>query len=40
MEVVGYDGKRVIWEVVNDNVVEEVTNHDKIGLGGFVALLA
>ena len=36
VEVVGYDGKKVIWEVVNDHVVEEPTDHEEIGLQGFI----
>ena len=35
VEVVGHDKKKVIWEVVNDHVVEEPTDHDDIGLQGF-----
>ena len=33
-EVSGFEGKKVIWEVVNDRVVEEVKYHDEIGLQG------
>ena len=35
MKVVGHDRKKFIWEVVNDYVVEEPTDHDEIGLQGF-----
>ena len=32
VEVVSNYGKKVIWEVVKDHVVEEATDHDEIGL--------
>ena len=32
MEVLDYDRKKVIWEVVNDHVVEEGNYHDHIVL--------
>ena len=35
MEVVGSDGKKVIWNVVDDNFVEEKNDNDEIGLEGF-----
>ena len=35
MEFVGYDGKKVLLELVGDHVVEEPTDHDEIGLQGF-----
>ena len=35
MEVLGHDKKKVLWGVVNDNVVEELTDHEEIGLQGF-----
>ena len=35
MEVVSHDMNKFIWEVVDDNVVEEVNDHDDIGLRGF-----
>ena len=35
MEFVGHDKNRVIWEVVDDHVVEEPTDHKDIGLRGF-----
>ena len=35
MEVVGYDVKKVLWEVVEYHVVEEVKDHDDIELRGF-----
>ena len=34
MEVVGHEKKKVIWEVVNDHVVQEPTDHEEIGLWG------
>ena len=35
VEVVGHDKKNVLWEVVDDNVVEEPSDHKDIGLRGF-----
>ena len=35
MEVVGRDGKKVLWEVVDYHVVGEPNDHDEIGLQGF-----
>ena len=35
VEVFGHDGKKVLWEVVDDHVIEEPTDHDEIGLRGF-----
>ena len=35
VEVVVHDKKKVLWEVVDDNVVEEPTGHEEIGLLGF-----
>ena len=35
VEFVGHDGKKVLWEVVNNHVVEEPTEHEDIGLWGF-----
>ena len=35
MEVVDHDKKKVLWEVVDDHVVEEPTDHKEIGLRGF-----
>ena len=35
LEVVGHDKKKVLWEVVNDHVIEEPTDHEEIGLRGF-----
>ena len=34
-DVVGHDMKKVLWGVVNDRVVKELTGHDGIGLWGF-----
>ena len=39
VEVVGHDGNKVLWEVVEDNVVEEATDHNEIGLQGFDFIL-
>ena len=33
-EVSGFDWKKVIWEVVEDHVVEEEKKNDEIGLRG------
>ena len=35
MEVVSHDGKRVIWVVVNNHLVEDPSDNDEIGLRGF-----
>ena len=35
VEVLGHDENKVIWEVVENYVVEEATDHDEIGLQGF-----
>ena len=35
VEVIGHYKKKVIWEVVDDHVVEEPTDHEEIGLRGF-----
>ena len=35
VEDVGSDRKKVLWEVVDDNIVEEDTSHDEIGLRRF-----
>ena len=32
VEVAEKDGKKVIWEVVNDHVVEEGVEHEELGL--------
>ena len=34
VEVVGHDKKKVLWEVVDDHVVEEPSDHEDIGLWG------
>ena len=34
MEVSGSDEKKVLWELVNDHVVEEGKEHDDIGRRG------
>ena len=35
MDVVGHGKKKVLWEVVDNHVVEEPTDHEEIGLRGF-----
>ena len=35
MEVFGHNKKKVLWEVVNNHVVEEPTDHEEMGLRGF-----
>ena len=35
VEVVGYDNKKVLWGVIDDNVVEYPRDHEEIGLRGF-----
>ena len=35
VEVCGKDGREVIWEVVNDHVVEGGVEHKELGLRGF-----
>ena len=35
VEVVGYDGNKILWEVIEDHVSEEENDHDEIGLQGF-----
>ena len=35
LEVSGYDGNKVLWEVVENHVVEKGKKHDEIGLRGF-----
>ena len=35
VEVVGHKNKKVIFELVDDHVVEEPTDHEEIGLRGF-----
>ena len=35
VEVVGHGRKKVIWEVVDDHVIEEPIDHDEIKLRGF-----
>ena len=35
MEFSSHDGKKVLWEVVDDHVVVEPNDHDEIGLRGF-----
>ena len=35
MEVFDSDGKKVLWEVADNNVLEEENNHYEIGIQGF-----
>ena len=35
VEFVGHDKKKVLWEVVDNHVVEEPSDHEDIGLRGF-----
>ena len=35
VEVFGHDKKKVLWEVVDNHVVEEPSDHEDIGLWGF-----
>ena len=35
MGVVGHDKKKFLWEVVENHVLEEPTDHEEIGLSGF-----
>ena len=35
MEVVVNDKNKFLWDVVNDHVVEDPTDHEEIGLQGF-----
>ena len=35
MEVSDNDKKKVVWEVFDDHVVEEPSDHEDIGLRGF-----
>ena len=35
VEVVGYDKKKLLWEVVGDHVAEEPSDHEDIGIRGF-----
>ena len=38
MEVVVHDKKKVIWEVVDDHVVEDPSDHEDIGLRGLISI--
>ena len=33
--VLGYDGNKVLWKVVDNHAVEETKENDEIGLWGF-----
>ena len=35
VDVFGSNGNKVLWEVVDDYVIEEQSFHDEIGLWGF-----
>ena len=35
MEIVGHNKKKLLWEVVDDRVVEDPSDHKVIGLRGF-----
>ena len=35
VEFFGHEKKKVLWEVVDDHVLEEPTDHEEIGLRGF-----
>ena len=35
VEVIGYDGKQVLWELIDNHVVQEDNDNDQIGLRGF-----
>ena len=34
LECLDHDGKKVLWKVFNNHIVEEPTDHDDIGLRG------
>ena len=34
MEFFGHDGKKVLWEVKDDHIVEEATDHDEMEYWG------
>ena len=36
VEVADKEGKKVIWEVVNDHVVEEGVEHEELGIQGLI----
>ena len=36
IQVSGSDGKRVIWEVVEDHAVEQQNKNDELGLWGLI----
>ena len=40
MEGYGHEKMKVIWEVVNNNVVEEPTDHEEIGLQGLILMFS
>ena len=39
VEVADKEGKKVIWQVVNDHAVEEGFEHEELGLKGFDFIL-
>ena len=38
VDVTDKDRKKVIWEVVDDHVVEEGVEHKELGLRGFILI--
>ena len=38
MEVVGNNKRKVLWEVGDDHVVEDPTDHGEIGLRGLISM--
>ena len=38
MEVSGYDSRKIVWELADDHVVEELKENDEIGLLGYVTI--
>ena len=40
VEVVGHDKKKVLWEVVDDHVIEEPSDHKDIGLRGLILIFS
>ena len=40
VKVLGYDKKKVLWELVEDHVVEEPTDHEEIGLQGLISIFS
>ena len=40
VEVFGHDKNKVLWEVVDDHIVEEPTDHEEIGLRGLISMFS